>query len=137
MGQINTGAFAFTVVVAARVVHMTCSRPLACALPPLSRHHRMLVDSRATSSMLAVGLVWTMICGGSCVVRTRRLACRKMRWRNWPSISLFRRGPCKLFGQQLDEVSLRLGIAPLPIKLHVIGIDRWLCELLPNPTSRS
>ena len=59
---------------------------------------------------------------------------------NWPSMyrDMFRRGPCKLFGQQrLDEVSLRLGIAPLPIKLHVIGIDRWLCELLPNPTSRS
>ena len=117
---------------------MTCSSPLACALPPLRRHHRMLVDSRATSSMLAVGLVWTMICGGSCVVRTRRLACRKKRWRNWPSIYRdIRRGPCKLFGQQLDEVSLRLGIAPLPIKLHVIGIDRWLCELLPSPTSRT
>ena len=116
---------------------MTCSSPLACALPPLRRHHRVLFESRAASRVLAVGLVWTMICGGSCVVRTRRLACRKMRWRNWPSISLFRRGPCKLFGQPLDEVSLRLGIAPLPIKLHVIGIDRWLCELLPNPTSRS
>ena len=116
---------------------MTCSSPLACALPPLRRHHRVLFESRAASRVLAVGLVWTMICCGSCVVRTRRLACRKMRWRNWPSISLFRRGPCKLFGQQLDEVSLRLGIAPLPIKLHVIGIDRWLCEVLPNPTSRS
>ena len=122
---------------------MTCSSPLACALPPLRRHHRVLVESvvpiMAASRVLAVGLVWTMICCGSCVVRTRRLACRTMRWRNWPSISrdMFRRGPCKLFGQQLDEVSLRLGIAPLPIKLHVIGIDRWLCELLPNPTSRS
>ena len=120
---------------------MTCSSPLACALPPLRRHHRVLVESvvpiMAASRALAIGLVWTMICGGSCVVRTRRLACRKMRCRNWPSISLFRRGPCKLFGQPLDEVSLRLGIAPLPIKLHVIGIDRWLCELLPNPTSRS
>ena len=42
---------------------------------------------------------------------------------------MFRRGPCKLFGQQLDEVSLRLGIAPSPIKLHVIGIDRWLCDV--------
>ena len=122
---------------------MTCSSPLACALPPLRRHHRVLVESvvpiMAASRVLAVGLVWTMICCGSCVVRTRRLACRKMRWRNLPSISrdMFRRGPCKLFGQPLDEVSLRLGIAPLPIKLHVIGIDRWLCELLPNPTSRS
>ena len=122
---------------------MTCSSPLACALPPLRRHHRVLVESvvpiMAASRVLAVGLVWTMICCGSCVVRARRLACRKMRWRNWPSISrdMFRRGPCKLFGQPLDEVSLRLGIAPLPIKLHVIGIDRWLCELLPNPTSRS
>lgn len=122
---------------------MTCSSPLACALPPLRRHHRVLVESvvpiMAASRALAIGLVWTMICCGSCVVRTRRLACRKKRWRIWPSISrdMFRRGPCKLFGQQLDEVSLRLGIAPLPIKLHVIGIDRWLCELLPNPTSRS
>ena len=122
---------------------MTCSSPLACALPPLRRHHRVLVESvvpiMAASRVLAVGLVWTMICCGSCVVRTRRLACRTMRWRNRPSISrdMFRRGPCKLFGQQLDEVSLRLGIAPSPIKLHVIGIDRWLCELLPNPTSRS
>ena len=122
---------------------MTCSSPLACALPPLRRHHRVLVESvvpiMAASRVLAVGLVWTMVCCGSCVLRTRRLACRTMRWRNWPSISrdMFRRGPCKLFGQQLDEVSLRLGIAPLPIKLHVIGIDRWLCELLPNPTSRS
>ena len=122
---------------------MTCSSPLACALPPLRRHHRVLVESVvpivAASRVLAIGLVWTMICGGSCVVRTRRLACRKKRWRIWPSISrgMFRRGPCKLFGQQLDEVSLRLGIAPSPIKLHVIGIDRWLCELLPNPTSRS
>ena len=122
---------------------MTCSSPLACALPPLRRHHRVLVESvvpiMAASRMLAVGLVWTMICCGSCVVRTRRLACRTMRWRNRPSISrdMFRRGPCKLFGQPLDEVSLRLGIAPLPIKLHVIGIDRWLCEVLPNPTSRS
>ena len=116
---------------------MTCSSPLACALPPLRRHHRVLFESRAASRVLAVGLVWTMICGGSCVMRTRRLVRRKMRWRNWPSISLFRRGPCKLFGQPLDEVSLRLGIAPLPIKLHVIGIDRWLCEVLPNPTSRS
>ena len=122
---------------------MTCSSPLACALPPLRRHHRVLVESvvpiMAASRVLAVGLVWTMICGGSCVVRTRRLACRKKRWRIWPSMhcGMFRRGPCKLFGQQLDEVSLRLGIAPLPIKLHVIGIDRWLCELLPNPTSRS
>ena len=122
---------------------MTCSSPLACALPPLRRHHRVLVESvvpiMAASRVLAVGLVWTMVCCGSCVLRTRRLACRTMRWRNWPSISrdMFRRGPCKLFGQPLDEVSLRLGIAPLPIKLHVIGIDRWLCELLPNPTSRS
>ena len=122
---------------------MTCSSPLACALPPLRRHHRVLVESvvpiMAASRALAIGLVWTMICCGSCVVRTRRLACRTMRWRNRPSISrdMFRRGPCKLFGQQLDEVSLRLGIAPLPIKLHVIGIDWWLCELLPNPTSRS
>ena len=118
---------------------MTCSSPLACALPPLRRHHRVLVESvvpiMAASRVLAVGLVWTMICGGSCVVRTRRLACRKMRWRNW--LSIYRRSPCKLFGQQLDEVSLRLGIAPLPIKLHVIGIDRWLCELLPSPTSRT
>ena len=122
---------------------MTCSSPLACALPPLRRHHRVLVESvvpiMAASRVLAVGLVWTMICGGSCVVRTRRLACRKMRWRNWPSISrdMFRRGPCKLFGQQLDEVSLRLGIAPSPIELHVIGIDQCPCELLPNPTSRT
>ena len=118
---------------------MTCSSPLACALPPLRRHHRVLFESRAASRVLAVGLVWTMICGGSCVMRTRRLVCRKMRWRNWLSIyrGMFRRSSCKLFGQQLDEVSLRLGIAPLPIKLHVIGIDRWLCELLPNPTSRS
>ena len=113
---------------------MTCSSPLACALPPLRR----LVDSRATSSMLAVGLVWTMICGGSCVVRTRRLACPKKRWRNWPSIyrDMFRRGPCKLFGQQLDEVSLRLGIAPSPIERHVIGIDQCPCELQQSPTSR-
>ena len=116
---------------------MTCSSPLACALPPLRRHHRVLFESRAASRVLAVGLVWTMICGGSCVMRTRRLVRRKMRWRNWLFTYLFQRGPCKLFGQPLDEVSLRLGIAPLPIKLHVIGIDRWLCELLPNPTSRS
>ena len=120
---------------------MTCSSPLACALPPLRRHHRVLVESvvpiMAASRALAIGLVWTMICCGSCVVRTRRLACRKMRWRNWLFTYLFQRGPCTLFGQPLDEVSLRLGIAPLPIKLHVIGIDRWLCELLPNPTSRS
>ena len=69
---------------------MTCSSPLACALPPLRRHHRVLVESvvpiMAASRVLAVGLVWTMICCGSCVVRTRRLACRTMRWRNWPSI---------------------------------------------------
>ena len=122
---------------------MTCSSPLACALPPLRRHHRVLVESvvpiMAASRMLAVGLVWTMICCGSCVVRTRRLACRKMRWRDWPSISrdMFRRGPCKLFGQQLDEVLFRLGIAPSSTKLHVLCIDRCLCELLPNPTSRS
>ena len=110
---------------------MTCSRPLAGALPPLRRHHHVLVESRATSSMLAVGLVWTMICGVSCVVRTRRLACRKMRWRNWLTIcgGMFRRGPCKLFGQPLDEVSLRLGIAPSPIERHVIGIDQCPCEL--------
>ena len=122
---------------------MTCSSPLACALPPLRRHHRVLVESvvpiRAASRVLAVGLVWTMICGGSCVVRTRRLAGRKKRWRNWPSIyrDMFWRGPCKLFGQQLDEVLFRLGIAPSSTKLHVLCIDRCLCELLPNPTSRS
>ena len=122
---------------------MTCSSPLACALPPLRRHHRVLVESvvpiRAASRVLAVGLVWTMICGGSCVMRTRRLVRRKMRWRNWLSIyrGMFRRSPCKLFGQQLDEVSLRLGIAPSPIELHVIGIDQCPCELLPNPTSRT
>ena len=56
---------------------MTCSSPLACALPPLRRHHRVLVESvvpiMAASRVLAVGLVWTMICCGSCVVRTRRL----------------------------------------------------------------
>ena len=120
---------------------MTCSSPLACALPPLRRHHRVLVESvvpiMAASRALAIGLVWTMICGGSCVMRTRRRVRRKMRWRNWLSIYLFRRSPCKLFGQQLDEVLFRLGIAPSSIKLHVLCIDRCLCELLPNPTSRS
>ena len=122
---------------------MTCSSPLACALPPLRRHHRVLVESvvpiMAASRALAIGLVWTMICGGSCVMRTRRLVRRKMRWRNWLSIyrGTFRRGPCKLFGQQLDEVLFRLGIAPSSIKVHVLCIDWCLCELLPNPTSRS
>ena len=103
------------------VVPLTCSPPLACALPPLLRHHRLLGDSRAGSSFLAVGLVCTMICGGSCGVRTRQLASRRKRWRK--GLPTFWRRAC-LFGQPLDEVSFRLGITPSPVELQ--GACGWV-----------